>query len=156
MEFRKANINDLDKILEFIYAIAEYEKMTDQVVASKESLKEWIFEKGIAEVSFVLEDNKEVGYAIYFYNFSTFEGRSGLYLEDIFVYPEYRGKGYGKGLFKHVLEIAVNRGCPRVEWCCLNWNKPSIDFYKSFNAKPMDEWTTYRLSGNSLKDALNK
>ena len=156
MEFRKANINDLDRILEFIYAIAEYEKMTDQVVASKESLKEWIFDKGIAEVSFVLEDNKEVGYAIYFYNFSTFEGRSGLYLEDIFVYPEYRGKGYGKGLFKHVLEIAVARGCPRAEWCCLNWNKPSIDFYKSFNAKPMDEWTTYRLSGNKLKDALNK
>ena len=102
---------------------------------------------------FVCEDGKEVGFALFFHNFSTFMGRAGLYLEDIFVWPEYRGRGYGKALFRKVAGIAVERGCGRMEWVCLDWNKPSIDFYLSMEARPMDEWTIYRLAGKTLADA---
>ncbi len=137
-------------ILAFIKALADYEKMSDQVVATEELLKEWIFEKEKAEVLFVCEGEKEVGFALFFHNFSTFLGRAGIYLEDLFVLPEYRGKGYGKALLKKLAQITVERGCGRLEWACLDWNQPSIDFYRSLGAVPMEEWTTYRLTGDTL------
>ena len=152
MNFRFATINDVDKILEFIKELAEYEKMSDQVVADADLLRKWIFEEKKAEVIFALEDEKEVGFALFFHNFSTFLGKSGLYLEDLFVKPQYRGKGYGKGLLKELARIAVERDCGRFEWVCLDWNKPSIDLYLSLGAEPLEEWTIYRMSGKALQD----
>ena len=150
-EFRFATEKDTALILSFIKALAEYEKMSDQVVANEDLLREWIFEKKKAEVIFALENGKEVGFALFFHNFSTFLGRAGIYLEDLFVMPEYRGRGHGKGLIRELARITVERGCGRLEWCCLDWNKPSIDFYLSLGACPLDEWTTYRLTGDRLK-----
>ena len=152
MECRFANADDCALILSFIRQLADYEKMSDQVVATEDLLREWIFEKKKAEVLFVLEGEKEVGFALFFHNFSTFLGRAGIYLEDLFVLPEYRGKGYGKALLKKLAQITVNRGCGRLEWVCLDWNQPSIDFYRSHGAVSMDEWTTYRLTGDTLSD----
>ena len=151
-KFRPAEIGDEALILEFIQGLAEYEKMQDQVVATEELLREWIFEKKIAEVIFALEDGKEVGFALFFHNFSTFLGRGGIHLEDLYVKPEFRGRGHGKGLLKELARIAQQRGCGRLEWCCLDWNQPSIDFYLSLGAVPMDEWTIYRVSGQTLKN----
>ena len=148
--FRFAQEKDTALILYFIKELAKYEKMLDDVVATEEILKEWIFEKGKAEVIFALEDGKEVGFALFFHNFSTFLGRSGLYLEDLFVKPEFRGKGYGKALLKKLAQIAVERSCGRFEWSCLDWNKPSIDVYLSLGAQPMEDWTVYRLTGEAL------
>ena len=150
LNFRYANEKDAGLILEFIRELAKYENMLDDVVATEELLREWIFENKKAEVIFALEDKKEVGFALFFHNFSTFLGRAGIYLEDLFVKPEYRGKGYGKGLLKKLAQIAKERGCGRLEWWCLDWNKPSIDFYLSLGAEPMDEWTTYRIAGETL------
>ncbi len=149
-EFRFATEQDVALIFNFIQALAEYEKMSDQVIANEDLLREWIFEKKKAEVLFAMEDGKEVGFALFFHNFSTFLGRAGIYLEDLFVIPEYRGRGHGKGLIRELARITVERGCGRLEWCCLDWNRPSIDFYLSLGAKPMDEWTTYRLTGEKL------
>lgn len=155
MNYRYATPDDTAIILHFIKELAIYEHMLDDVVADEELLREWIFEKGKAEVIFALEDDtpqaKEVGFALFFHNFSTFLGRAGIYLEDLFVLPEYRGRGYGKGLITTLAHIAVERGCGRLEWSCLDWNKPSIDFYLSLGATPMDEWTVYRLTGETLK-----
>ena len=155
-EFRFAEERDTSLILDFIKALAEYEKMSDLVVADENLLREWIFEKKKAEVIFAMEKGKEVGFALFFHNFSTFLGRAGIYLEDLFVYPEYRGRGHGKGLIRELARITVERGCGRLEWCCLDWNKPSIDFYKSLGAVPIDEWTIYRLTGNSLSELAKK
>ena len=152
MEIRKAVRQDVPLILEFIKGIARYEKMENEVVATTELLEEQLFDKGRAEVIFVMEEGAEVGFALFFHNFSTFLGRSGLYLEDLFVYPEHRGKGYGKALFLELVRIANERGCGRMEWVCLNWNKPSIDFYRSMGAVPLDEWTTYRLTSDAMKE----
>lgn len=149
-QFRNATENDCALILEFIKALAEYEKMSDDVVATEELLREWIFEKQKAEVIFALEDGREVGFALFFHNFSTFVGKAGLYLEDLFVKPEYRKRGHGKALILELARIANERGCGRMEWSCLDWNQPSIDFYLSLGATPMNEWTTYRLSGDAL------
>ncbi|MDO5761154.1 MAG: GNAT family N-acetyltransferase, partial [Bacteroidales bacterium] len=113
-------------------------------------------EKNVAETIFAVENGQEVGFALYFYNFSTFVGKAGLYLEDLYVYPEHRGKGYGKALFIKLVETAVERGCGRMEWVCLNWNEPSIRFYRSMGAIPMDEWTTYRLTEDKLQLLANK
>ena len=150
-EIRFANENDTALILGFIKELAAYEKMSDQVVADEDLLREWIFEKQKAEVLFAMEDGKEVGFALFFHNFSTFLGRAGIYLEDLFVKPDHRGRGHGKALIKELARITVERGCGRLEWCCLDWNKPSIDFYTSLDAVAMDEWTTYRLTGDSLR-----
>ncbi|MDO4216106.1 MAG: GNAT family N-acetyltransferase [Bacteroidales bacterium] len=149
--FRFATPDDVDLILFFIKSLAVYEKMLDEVEATPEMLREWIFKKQKAEVIFALHDGKEVGFALFFHNFSTFVGRAGLYLEDLFVLPEYRKMGYGKGLFSELAKIAVERGCGRMEWVCLNWNQPSIDFYHSLGAFGMTEWTTYRLDEKRLK-----
>ena len=149
--YRFAQRGDEGIILDFIRRLAEYEKMSDEVVATEELLTEWIFDKNKAEVIFALDEGgKEVGFALFFHNFSTFLGRSGLYLEDLFVWPEYRGKGYGKALLKQLAAVAVERGCGRLEWVCLDWNQPSIDFYKSLGAEPQSDWTIYRLTGNTL------
>ena len=151
-KFRLAEEKDTALILGFIKDLAEYEKMSDQVTADENLLREWIFEKKKAEVIFALEDGREVGFALFFHNFSTFLGKAGIYLEDLFVKPEFRGHGHGKGLIRELARIAVERGCGRLEWSCLDWNKPSIDFYLSLGAAPMDEWTVYRFAGDSLRE----
>ena len=154
-QFRFATENDTSLIIEFIRGIAEYEKMEDEMIADEALIREWIFERKKAEVIFALEDGKEVGFAVFFHNFSTFLGRAGIYLEDLFVKPEYRGRGHGKALIKELARITVERGCGRLEWCCLDWNKPSIDFYLSLGARQMNEWTTYRLAGESLTSLIS-
>ena len=148
--FRTAERNDVGLILQFIRELADYEKMLDEVVADEATLEEWLFDKQKAEVIFVLEDDEEVGFALFFHNFSTFLGRAGIYLEDLYVRPEHRGKGYGKALLRKLASIAVERGCGRLEWWCLDWNKPSIDFYLSLGAEPMSDWTVYRIAGDTL------
>lgn len=149
--FRYAEEKDTGLVLEFIRGIAAYEKLLDEVVATEESLHEWMFEKKLVEVIFAEAEGDTVGFALFFQNFSTFVGRAGLYLEDIFVKPQYRKKGYGKAIFRKLAQIAVERGCQRFEWVCLDWNQPSIDFYRSMGAVPMDEWTIYRLSGDAIR-----
>ena len=152
LTFRNAERKDAGLILRFIKELADYEKMLDEVVTDEETLETWIFDKQKAEVIFALEDGKEVGFALFFHNFSTFLGRAGIYLEDLYVRPEFRGKGYGKAILKKLAAIAVERGCGRLEWWCLDWNKPSIDFYLSLGAEPMSDWTVYRIAGNTLKE----
>ena len=150
MTFRTAGPEDTGLILTFIRSLADYEGMLDQVVATEDLLRQQLFERKNAEVLFVLEGEKEVGFALFFHNFSTFLGRAGLYLEDLFVLPEERGKGYGKALLAKLAAIAKERGCGRMEWWCLDWNQPSIQVYKALGAVPMDEWTVYRLTGDTL------
>lgn len=152
VNFRFAKRQDVPLILKFIRELAEYEKMLDEVVADEAMLEEWLFDKEKAEVIFACLDDKEIGFALFFHNFSTFLGRAGLYLEDLYILPEYRGNGYGKALLKKLAAIAVERQCGRLEWCCLDWNQPSIDFYLSLGAKPMSDWTTYRIAGKTLND----
>ena len=147
---RQAQRCDVPLILQFIQELAAYEKMSDEVVADVETLETWIFDKEKAEVLFVFEGDEAVGFALYFHNFSTFLGRSGIYLEDLFVRPAFRGKGYGKAMLKKLAAIAKARGCGRLEWCCLDWNRPSIDFYLSLGAVPLDDWTLYRVTGDTL------
>lgn len=151
LTFRYAEKKDCGLILYFIKELACYEKMLNEVVATEELLQEWIFEKKKAEVIFACVEGKEIGFALFFHNFSTFLGRAGIYLEDLFVMPEYRNNGYGKALLKKLAQIAVERGCGRLEWWCLDWNKPSIDFYLSLGAEPMEDWTVYRIAGDTLK-----
>ena len=147
---RFAAREDIPTILEFIRALAAYEKMEDQVIADETLLETWIFEKRKAEVLLAFEGGTPVGFALFFHNFSTWLGRAGIYLEDLFVLPEYRGRRYGKLLLKRLARIAVQRGCGRLEWACLDWNEPSIAFYKSVGATALDEWTTYRVTGDAL------
>lgn len=148
--FRSAERKDAPLILRFIKELADYEGMLDEVVADEATLEEWLFDKEKAEVIFALQGEEEVGFALFFHNFSTFLGRAGVYLEDLYVKPEHRGKGYGKALLKKLASIAVERGCGRLEWWCLDWNKPSIDFYLSLGAEPMADWTVYRIAGDVL------
>ena len=148
---RHAQENDIPQILQFIRELASYENMLDDVVATEDLLREWIFEKKKAEVIFAEENGESVGFALFFHNFSTFLGRAGIYLEDLFVTPEHRGKGVGKALLQRLAQITMERGCGRLEWSCLDWNKPSIDFYLSLGAMPMDQWTVYRLTGDTLR-----
>ena len=150
LTFRNAERKDTLLILQFIKELADYEKMQNEVVADETTLETWIFDKQKAEIIFALEDGKEVGFALFFHNFSTFLGRAGIYLEDLYVKPECRGKGYGKALLKKLASIAVERGCGRLEWWCLDWNKPSIDFYLSLGAEAMSDWTVYRIAGDTL------
>lgn len=153
-KFRYATVEDAALVLEFIKGIAIYENMLDEVVNTEELIKEVVFGKGNAEVIFALDGEKEVGFALFFHNYSTFVGRSGIHLEDLFVWPEHRGKGYGKALLLEVTRIAKERGCGRVEWTCLDWNQPSIDFYLSMGAVPMDEWTIYRLTAEKIDELV--
>lgn len=148
---REAREEDSKDILALIIELAAYEKMENLVVATEEIIKDSLFQQGVAKALIAEYDGRPIGYAIYFFNFSTFTGRAGIYLEDIYVKPEFRGKGYGKALFGEIAKEALKRGCPRLEWSCLNWNKPSITFYESLGAKYMEEWRTYRLTGENIR-----
>lgn len=150
IEFRFAQRKDVSVILTFIKELADYEGMLDQVVATEELLTKWLFEKEKAEVLLGKCDGEIVGFALFFHNFSTFLGRAGIYLEDLYVRPEYRGRGFGKAFLTQLAGIAVERGCGRLEWWCLDWNKPSIDFYLGMGAKAMSDWTVYRIDGERL------
>lgn len=150
VSFRFATVDDVDTILDLIEQLAAYEKAADQVVATTELLRQTLFEKRYAEVLLADANGKTVGFALFFHNYSTWLGRPGIFLEDLFVVPEERGKGFGKGLLRRLAQIAVERDCGRLEWNCLDWNQPSIDFYLSLGAHQMDEWTTYRLEGATL------
>lgn len=156
LTFRFAEEKDVGTILVFIRELAEYEHLAGEVVATEALLREWIFEKGRAEVIFAMAEGREVGFALFFHNFSTFLGRSGLYLEDLFVLPQYRGRGYGRAILEHLAFLAAKRGCGRLEWWCLDWNQPSIDFYLSLGAEPMKDWTVYRLAGDTLQDLARR
>ena len=150
---RECTENDCTLILEFIKQLAKYENMLDQVTATEEKLKDSLFNKNIAKAIIAEYDGTPCGYALYFYNFSTWHGKPGIYLEDLFVIPEYRSLGIGKSLFTYIAKIAYENNFARFEWVCLDWNTPSIKFYESMGAKAMDEWTTYRLDGDNLKKA---
>ena len=150
-DIRFAAVEDCVLILKFIKELASYEKLEHEVTATENILKEWIFEKKKCEVLIASENNIEIGYALFFHNFSTFLGKAGVYLEDLYINPDYRGLGYGKKLLKEVAKIAVERGCERLDWQCLDWNKSSIDFYLSLNAIEMSDWNSYRLSHEVLK-----
>ena len=154
LKFRMAVPGDEQAILDIIMELARYEQLEDQVVATVELLHEWLFVQKKAEVLLAEVKGELVGSALFFHNFSTFLGRAGIYLEDLFVRPEHRGKGYGKALLQKLAAITVERGCGRLEWACLDWNQPSIDFYtKRMKAIPMDGWTVYRLTGETLEQA---
>ena len=151
IEFRFAAPQDIPLILRFIKELADYEGMLNQVVATEELLNQWLFEKEKAEVILGMKDGETVGFALFFHNFSTFLGRAGIYLEDLYVRPEYRGQGFGTAFLNRLAAIAVERGCGRLEWWCLDWNKPSIDFYLGIGARPMSDWTVYRIDGERLE-----
>lgn len=153
MQIRPARKQDVPVILELIHELAIYEKEPDAVKNTPESLEQHLFGDHPAVFAHVLEDNGSVqGFALWFLNYSTWEGVHGIWLEDLYVRPEGRGRGYGKALLRNLAQLAVDRGYARVEWCVLNWNEPSIQFYKSLGAEPMDEWTTYRLTGTALDE----
>ena len=148
---RPATVDDIPIILELIRALATYERAPNEVTATTESLTEVLFsEKPTAEVLLLFENETAVGFAVFFHNFSTWLGRPGLYLEDLFVKPEHRGKGYGRALLIHLAKIARSRGCGRMEWAVLDWNEPAIQFYRKLGAKSMDEWTVFRLTSNGI------
>jgi GNAT superfamily N-acetyltransferase len=143
---------DLGTIEELIRSLADYERMADEVVMDAELLRKGLFgDRPYAEVLIAEVDGEAVGFALFFHNFSTFLGRPGIYLEDLFVKPEHRGSGFGKALLKRLAAIAVERGCGRMEWAVLDWNEPSIGFYKKLGARANDEWTVYRLTGEALR-----
>ena len=152
MQIRFAQEADIPVILGFIRALAQYEQLQDEVVATPELLREWLFVRRTAEALVAEEAGEPVGFALFFHNFSTVLGRGGVYLEDLFVLPEHRGQGYGRALLRRLAQIAVERGCGRLEWSCLDWNRPSIEFYLSMGARPMDGWTVYRVTGDMLRD----
>ena len=152
LNFRFAVREDTPLILQMIRELADYEKLLDEVVATEPVLEEWLFDRQKAEVLFAVLEGREVGFALFFHNFSTFLGRAGLYLEDLFVLPEYRGRGVGKAILRRLAALAVERGCGRLEWWCLDWNTPSIAFYRALGAEPMSDWTVYRITGQTLQD----
>lgn len=149
--FRFAERKDTDLVLTFIKSIAAYEGMSDAVKYTKESLEEWLFERRRGEAVFVLENGKEVGFCLFYETLPGYIGCGGLYVEDIFVYPQYRGKGYGKALLKKMAEIALERHCGRLEWLCLKWNINSINFYKEMGATSMDSCVSFRVEDDALK-----
>lgn len=149
---RPATAGDEPLLLEFIHALAVYEKLEHEMVATEAQLREYLFgPQPAAHAIFLESDGIPAGFALYFINFSTFLGRPGIYLEDLFVKPEHRGRGFGKALLAHLATLCTERGYGRLEWSVLDWNEPSIKFYKSLGAEPMDEWTVYRLTGNALQ-----
>ena len=153
---RPGTIEDIKIIFNFIYQLAEYEKLTDEVTTNPEELAKTLFSENTHTNTIIaFYNDKPVGFALYFYNYSTFKGKPGLYLEDLFVIPEMRGKGFGKSLLVELGKIAKKNNCARFEWSVLDWNKPAIDFYKSLGAKPMDEWTVFRLSENEIEKLTN-
>lgn len=153
---RFATAADTPMIARLIRALADYERLTHAVVLDEDQLREHLFgPRPYAEVLLVEAVGQVVGFALFFHNFSTFLGKPGIYLEDLFVLPDQRGKGYGKALLVALARLAVERGCGRMEWSVLNWNQPAIDFYRALGAVPMDEWTVYRLTGDALQAVAN-
>lgn len=150
LTFKQAEPGDMGILLSLIKELAGYEHLEHEVTATEEILTEWIFIKKKAEVIFPVLEGKIIGYILYFYNFSTFLGKAGIYVEDLFIQPAFRHKGYGKQLLQHIAQKAKDEGLGRVEWACLDWNKPSIDFYLSLGAIPMEGWSAYRLTGKNL------
>jgi GNAT superfamily N-acetyltransferase len=150
-----ATERDVPLILSFIKKLAEYEKLSHQVVAAENMLRDALFgSRPAAEVLIAYWDEEPAGFALFFHNFSTFLGRRGIYLEDLFVNPAHRGKGIGKALLIHLAKIAKERACGRLEWSVLDWNKPAIDFYKSLGAVPLEDWTQFRLTGEALEKTI--
>jgi GNAT superfamily N-acetyltransferase len=147
---RFAEEKDIAAILEFIRGLAEYEHLSDMVEIKEVDLKKYLFEKKLIEVIIGEYDGTPVGFALFFHNFSTFLGKPGIFIEDIFIKPEFRGRGLGKILFSFLAKTAVERNCGRLEWSCLDWNEPSIEFYKKQGAQPLDEWTIYRITGEGI------
>jgi GNAT superfamily N-acetyltransferase len=151
LQIRRAKSDDVPLILQLIRELAEYERAPTDVVATESQLREVLFgEKPAAEVLLAFASDEPVGFAVYFFNFSTWLGRPGLYLEDLFVKPEVRGKGYGRALLTRLAQIAQERGCGRMEWAVLDWNEPAIRFYRKLGAKPMEDWTVFRLTGDGI------
>lgn len=154
---REATSNDVPLILSLIRDLAEYERAPDEVVATEESLREALFgERPAAEVLLAEESGMAVGFALFFHNFSTWLGRRGVYLEDLFVRPSARGKGYGRALLVRLAQIAAERSCGRLEWAVLDWNEPAIKFYRKLGARPNDEWTIFRLTGEGIRALAGK
>ena len=158
MPLRPAVAADLDTIIELIHALAEYEREPDAVLLDCDELRRHLFgPRPYAEVIIAeTEDGQSAGFALFFHNFSTWAGKPGIHLEDLFVRPELRGQGYGKALLIELARLAVERGCARLEWSVLDWNEPSIQFYKALGAEPMDEWTLYRISGDVLGELATR
>ena len=157
LSLRKAEISDCKAILDLISQLAEYEKLSHEVIADVPTLEETLFGKRqFAEAILAEYEGEVVGFALFFHNFSTFIGRPGLYLEDLFVKPDFRGKRIGETLLSYLARLAVERNCGRLEWSVLDWNEPSINFYKKLGATPMDEWTTFRLTGETLDKLANR
>jgi len=149
---RPATVEDTPLILSFIRELAEYEKLSHEVVATEEALRESLFgERAFAEVLLAFVGGEPLGFALFFYNFSTFLGKPGIYLEDLYVRPEHRGTGAGRALLSHLARLAVERGCGRLEWWVLDWNEPAVGFYKRIGARAMDDWKVYRLTGDALE-----
>src|SRR6266436_1704118 len=156
LQIRPARVEDVPVILELIRDLATYERAPDEVTATEEQLADVLFgEKPAAEVLLAFENETPVGFALFFHNFSTWLGRPGLYLEDLFVKPERRGKGYGRALLVELAKIAMERGCGRMEWAVLDWNEPAMKFYRALGAKPMDEWTVFRLTRDGIAKLAN-
>ena len=155
MKLREAKIEDSELIIDFIHKLAIYEKLQYEMKVTKELIEKWIFKEKKSEVLFIIENDKEVGFVLYFYNFSTFVGKPGIYIEDIFILEEYRGNGYGKEVFKYLAKKSVKEGYGRIEWTCLDWNKTAINFYEKMGAVPMDEWTNYRLNEKAIIKLAN-
>lgn len=151
LQIRNAQVNDILTLIALIQELADYEKLSKEAVATEDLLKYWLFEKERAEALILEVDQIVIGFALYFHNFSTFLGKAGLYLEDLYIKPDYRHRGYGKQVFKYLAKLTLERACGRMEWSVLDWNTPSIQFYQSLGAKPMDEWTSYRLTEKELK-----
>src|SRR5437764_1339995 len=152
-QIRTATEADIPVILNLIRELADYERAPDAVVATEAGLRDVLFgKKPAAEVLLALEEDAPVGFAVYFFNFSTWLGRPGLYLEDLFVRPEKRGKGYGRALLVRLAQIAHDRGCGRMEWAVLDWNDPAIQFYRKLGAEPMEEWTVFRLTRDGIAE----
>jgi len=153
---RFAEENDARIVLDMVRELAAYEKLVDNFEATEERFCESLFHRGVAETLIGEYERKPVGYAIFFRNFSSFTGRIGLYIEDIYVKPEMRGKGFGQAMFAYIAKLAVERKCGRLEWSCLDWNKPSIAFYEKMDAKRVEDWTMYKLSGDALQRMARK
>ena len=152
-----ATERDIPVILELIKGLAEYEKLAHEVVATEKGLRESLFgARRVAEILIGYADGEAVGFAVFFHNYSTFLGRPGIYLEDLFVLPQWRRRGLGTQLLRRIAHTAVNRGCGRLEWSVLDWNEPAIKFYKKLGARAMDEWTVYRVTGNVLKNLAKR
>jgi GNAT superfamily N-acetyltransferase len=151
VDIRPAAAGDVPLVLRFIRELAEYERLADQVVATEESLRQTLFgPQPKAEVVFAMVDGAEAGFALFFHNYSTFLGRLGIYLEDLYVRPELRGRGVGGALLRHLARVALARGCGRLEWAVLDWNEPALAFYRSIGARPVEGWTVHRLAGDAL------